>query len=73
MDGGIEDAVIEKAIFQQLYSDVQMHLSKMEKKVLELFLEGKDYTEIAKILGKTDKSIDNALQRIKAKIRKIHS
>jgi RNA polymerase sporulation-specific sigma factor len=43
----------------------------MEKEVLSFFLEGKEYTEIAEILGKTDKSIDNALQRIKAKIRKI--
>ena len=45
----------------------------MEKEVLELYLEGKDYTEIAKLLGKTDKSIDNALQRIKGKIRKNYS
>ena len=45
----------------------------MEKEVLELYLEGNDYTEIAKMLGKTDKSIDNALQRIKAKIRKINT
>ena len=70
MDGGIEDAVIERASYQQMFGDVQTHLSSMEKEVLNLFLEGKDYTEIAKILGKTDKSIDNALQRIKAKIRK---
>ena len=71
MDGGIEDAVIEKTSFQQMYLAVQAHLSRMEKEVLSFFLEGKEYTEIAEILGKTDKSIDNALQRIKAKIRKI--
>ena len=45
-------------------------IDKLEKEVLELYLEGNDYTEIAKMLGKTDKSIDNALQRIKAKIQK---
>ena len=71
MDGGIEDAVIEKTSFQQMYLAAQAHLSRMEKEVLSFFLEGKEYTEIAEILGKTDKSIDNALQRIKAKIRKI--
>jgi RNA polymerase sporulation-specific sigma factor len=71
MDGGIEDAVIEKTSFQQMYLAAQAHLSKMEKEVLSFFLEGKEYTEIAEILGKTDKSIDNALQRIKTKIRKI--
>ena len=73
MDSGIEDAVIEKASYQQMYSDVQMHLSEMEREVLALFLDGKDYTEIARFLGKTDKSIDNALQIIKAKIRRINS
>jgi RNA polymerase sporulation-specific sigma factor len=70
MDGGIEEAVIEKASYQQMYEKIQGYLSSMEKEVLELYLEGKDYTEIAKILGKTDKSIDNALQRIKSKIKK---
>lgn len=71
MDGGIEDAVIEKTSYQQLYEKVCTLLSAMENVVLELYLEGKDYTEIAQILGKSDKSIDNALQRIKSKIRKI--
>ena len=73
MDGGIEEFVIEKASYQQMYEKIQGCLSFMEKEVLELYLEGKDYTEIAKILGKTDKSIDNALQRIKGKIRKNYS
>ena len=69
MDGGIEEAVIEKSSYQQLYERVRSLLSAMENEVLELYLEGKDYTEIAKILGKSDKSIDNALQRIKGKIK----
>ena len=71
MDGGIEEAVVERASYQQTYAKVRRQLSPMEKEVLALYLEGKDYTEIARILGKSDKSIDNALQRIKAKIRKI--
>ena len=71
MDGGIEEAVVERASYQQTYARVRTQLSPMEKEVLALYLEGKDYTEIARILGKSDKSIDNALQRIKAKIRKI--
>lgn len=69
-DRGIEEAVIEKASYQQSYEYIQQFLSSMEKEVLELYLEGRDYTEIAVILGKKDKSIDNALQRIKTKIRK---
>lgn len=72
LDQGIEDAVIEKASYQQIYKKVQEHLSGMEKEVLELYLEGMDYTEIAKIMKKPDKSIDNALQRIKTKVRRIY-
>lgn len=69
----IEEEVIEKTSYQQLYAKMMMVLSAMEKEVLDLYLDGKDYTEIAKILGKSHKSIDNALQRIKGKIRKINT
>ncbi len=71
IDAGIEESVIEKATLRQMHADIMKLLSPMEREVLEHFWEGKDYTEIAKILGKPDKSIDNALQRIKSKIRKI--
>lgn len=42
-------------------------LSPMEKEVFDLYLQGKDYNEIAVCLKRTPKSIDNALQRIRAK------
>ena len=45
-------------------------LSKLEREVLGLYLEGKSYQEIAKILNRPPKSIDNALQRIKKKLEK---
>ena len=44
-------------------------LSRLENQVLDLFLEGKDYREIAEITGRTPKSIDNALQRIRQKVK----
>lgn len=47
------------------------HLSKMEVQVLDLFLRGLTYQEIATKLEKSPKSIDNALQRIKGKIKKL--
>lgn len=46
-------------------------LSKFEKIVLEYYIEGINYVEIAKILDKPVKSIDNALQRIKKKVLQI--
>lgn len=50
---------------------LQKELSSLEKKVLHYHMEGKDYRQIAQILDKPAKSIDNALQRIKAKANKI--
>lgn len=46
-------------------------LSAFEKNVLHYHMEGKDYRQIADILAKTPKSVDNALQRIKSKANKI--
>ena len=50
---------------------LQKELSSLEKEVLHYHMEGKDYRHIAQILDKPAKSIDNALQRIKAKANKI--
>ncbi len=45
-------------------------LSNLEKSVLALYLDGKSYQEISKILNRPTKSIDNALQRVKKKMEK---
>ena len=41
----------------------------LEKQVLDLHLTGMNYIEIAHILNRDEKSTDNALQRIRAKVR----
>lgn len=46
------------------------NLSAFETKVLNLYLQGRSYVEIGNILDKTEKSIDNALQRVKKKLEK---
>lgn len=46
-------------------------LSPLENHVLYLHLMGTDYRTIAELLGKSPKSVDNALQRIKTKTQKI--
>ncbi len=43
-------------------------LSKFELQIYELFVDGMTYTEIAKNLDKSPKSVDNALQRIRKKL-----
>ena len=46
-------------------------LSKLEEEVLDLYLSGKDYKEIAEMLERSPKSIDNALGRIKTKFKTV--
>ena len=45
-------------------------LSALEKEILSYYMEGMSYSEIAKLIGKTEKSVDNAIQRIRLKMRK---
>ncbi len=66
-----EELVIGKESRKAMERAIVDSLSKMEQKVLALYLKGKSYTEIAIIMGKEEKSIDNALQRIKKKVEKI--
>lgn len=46
-------------------------LSVLECRVLALYLQGKSYVEISQIISKGEKSIDNALQRVRRKVEKI--
>ena len=48
---------------------IRQHLSRFETRVLDSYLEGMTYIQIAEAMGKRPKSIDNALQRIRGKIR----
>ena len=48
--------------------ELKKRLSRYETQVLEAYLSGMDYREIAETLGKTPKSADNALQRIRKKM-----
>lgn len=64
-----ESAIIENEERETLKDDIINSLSKYEIEVLNLFLERKSYRDIAEITGKSSKSIDNAIQRIKNKIR----
>lgn len=49
---------------------LEKNLSNFENSVLSLYLDNKSYAEISKITGKSEKSIDNALQRVKKKLEK---
>ena len=57
-----------KKYTEQLYLSLVSMLSKYEKAVLTYYLEGLSYKEIAKLTGKGDKAVDNAIQRIRLMI-----
>lgn len=54
---------------ETLLRRVDTRLSSNERTVLYLFLSGLSYREIAERLGKTPKSVDNALQRVRRKLK----
>ena len=55
---------------ERLEEKIEKELSPFEKQVLELHLTGMGYVEIAHVLNRDEKSTDNALQRIRTKLRK---
>ncbi len=54
-----------------LHDRVFSVLSQYERKVFEMYLAEISYADMAKKLNKNEKSIDNAVQRIKAKLKKL--
>ena len=66
-----EEIIIDQETTRDLQQKISDYLSPMENKVLDLYLKGEGYVEIGRILGKSPKSIDNALQRIREKIREV--
>ena len=63
-----EELVLARESKEELYLAFLQCLSKFEIKVLDLYLDGLSYREIADRLGKSAKSIDNAVQRIRHKL-----
>ena len=66
-----EELFVSREYAELIESRLEESLSDLEKRVLYLHLRGTDYKTIAKLLDKSPKTVDNALQRIKAKTQKI--
>jgi len=65
-----EELIIGRENLISIRDRVDQALSKLEQDVLNAYLDGKSYQEIAEKLGRHVKSIDNALQRVKRKLEK---
>lgn len=56
---------------KDIFAQIEKKLSKRENEVIMYLIDGLNYKEIAGVLGKSDKSIDNTIQRIRSKVTKI--
>ena len=73
MEGRIsdpEELIINRENLGNIHNKISEVLSGLEQEVLQAYLDGKSYQEIADALGRHVKSIDNALQRVKRKLEK---
>ena len=64
-----EKIFFDKEAYKALTHNIRLELSGLELAVLQLFLSGKRYIEIADELGISEKSVNNALMRIRRKLK----
>lgn len=65
-----EKLLIERENLRSVKKLVDNSLSEYEKKVFKLFLKGHTYDSVAKLLSTSPKSVDNAIQRIRGKLKR---
>lgn len=70
-DNNPEELFLDKEYLLGIEAALKEKLSELENRVLYLHLLGMDYRTIAKILDRSPKTIDNALQRMKMKVSQI--
>ena len=63
-----EEQVLARESEKEFYSTFSRCLSVFETKVLFHYLEGEPYRRIAEAVGSSEKSVDNAVQRIRRKL-----
>lgn len=64
-----ESILIEKESYLRLADSIKLELSELEYRVLCSFLKGNSYSDISDELGLPLKSVDNALGRIRRKLK----
>lgn len=71
-DSNPEHIILDRENTMNIEDILKEHLSQMEKQVLSLYMQGKSYADIGLELGKSSKSIDNSIQRIRDKVKKLY-
>jgi len=65
------ESILKEEDLEELNKKIKEVLSSSEYEVYSLMSKGLKYDEIANVLGKNLKQVDNTIQRVKTKIRKI--
>lgn len=65
-----EAVIISQEAEEGIYTAIEQNLTELEKKVLSLYLLGYSYAEISAELGINEKACDNAMQRVRKKLKK---
>ncbi|HOA40466.1 MAG TPA: RNA polymerase sporulation sigma factor SigH [Halanaerobiales bacterium] len=63
-----EELIVSQETYDLIENQIDAMLSNLERDVLQEYLDGKSYQDIATSLDKHVKSVDNALQRVKRKL-----
>lgn len=66
-----ESIFIENEQMDEVYKRITSALSEQEWKVFQLFLTGMAYNQMALNLGVSVKSVDNAMQRVRRKLKSV--
>lgn len=65
--------VLEQEREQVLYAVIRKNLSELEYRVWQLYMSGRTASEIGRLVGKDEKSVSNAIYRIRKKLRAVLS
>ena len=66
------DTITKREYFEYVESKIDENLSSFEKQVLNRYIQGESYNDIAEKLDTPIKSVDNAIQRIRQKAGKVN-
>ena len=65
------EVAIKTELLNIIMSNKNVSFSKLEHATIKYLTQGKNYREIAEMLAKSPKQIDNAIQRIREKLQKL--
>lgn len=66
-----EELFFSRENAENFEEELEKRLSRLESRVLYLHMLGMDYLTVAELMDKSPKSVDNALQRIRAKAKEL--